>query len=175
MSPEIESINDLVQRLLSGLVVNSKDIELVVKGSDKSALVDVRCNAADCQKVIGKQGSHFKAIGLIAELAADHLDVVYKLRSLLPSVVGEASVYHRQPFVYNPNWPKAEIEKLLIDVLRMTTGQRAIIKHEQDQSYARMTVDIEADEGLLDELRTPINKLFNSIGIANGVAIIVDI
>lgn len=175
MSPEIKSINDLVNRLFAGLVAHDKDLELVIKGDDKSVLVDVRCNGEDCQKVIGKQGGHFRAISLIAERAADHLAVVYKMRCLLPSVKGKQEAAIRKPFVYDPNWPKKEIETLLIDTLRLTTGKRAIVKHEQDQSYARMTVDIDADDGLIDELRAPLNKLFHSIGIAHGVAIIVDI
>lgn len=59
------SLRDYVQAILAELVDHPEDIQLTELVGDKSIVFELRCNAGDVGKVIGKNG---KTIGAVRTL-----------------------------------------------------------------------------------------------------------
>ena len=69
--PDVEqNLVDLVQTIVEPLVEVPDELEITSSADEASILIEIRVNADDAGKVIGRQGRIIKAIRTLARAAA---------------------------------------------------------------------------------------------------------
>ncbi len=63
-------MKELLENIAKSLTNHPEDVEVTVKGTEQSVILELRVNEADMGKVIGKQGRIAKAIRSVMKAAA---------------------------------------------------------------------------------------------------------
>jgi len=171
-----EDVRALVVRMVSGLIVENRHLEVSVGGRN-CVNVEIRVSRSDTPRVIGKAGAHFKAIRSILLQIGMTQGKLIEVPQVLPAIHG--GVPEKLPkFHPNPNWPKGELTRLIKDVVEAATGRGAgVVLNATAEAY-KCEVMVKMGDAMPKEQRAEffqsLSTLFSAIGKTCGVILSFD-
>lgn len=120
MTPELKPTADFLQNVLSRIVHHPEDVQVIPTVFRGAVYWEIRANADDQPKLIGRGGTHIRALAfLVAEIGLASGEM-YKLKLSEPEH-GQRSpaVKPTTPTKYNP----VHASKLLLDVTELIFGK----------------------------------------------------
>ena len=171
---------DLLRELLGQLVMRPSDLRLESDTVTNTLTVSVSCHAEDAPRIIGKAGSHHKALLRIARAIGERERLRVYVEVSAPRMTHQ-QIERREHWGFepDPNWPRKGITRLLAQTCRMVFGDCMELESTDDegQNKTMFAVSVSAHEPLelVLAMVSDLNTLFNAIGKRNGRLLQIDV
>lgn len=166
---------DIVRRIIGEFTYHPSDIRTAVQEVGHSMTVKLQVNRADMPRVLGKQGTHFRALESLVAAIGAKAGLTLRFQLVEPAV-GMPDRY--DPFTAKEEWNSANAVQLLSEIADATfMGKTSIrvIDGEDYQSSIELTLTAVEKRAIIDAVAGAAKVLFKAIGRAQGRFLVVDI
>ena len=170
------TIESTIASLLHSVVQLPDELEVIREFEGESLTIwNLRCNAGDRGRIIGKNGDRFQSLRTIAQLIGQRSGHQCKIGELLPSNEPPAIRLPRR-FSPDPNWPAGEVTEMARIVASTIFGPTKIELIGIGQSAVIRMVP-ENPVPIIDrrQAQPALDNLFSAIGTTHGVDLSIDI
>lgn len=179
IAPDPAPIIDLLRRILEGIVAHKEDLVIEHRKTLTSSMtITIQAHLADTARLIGEGALTYRALSALARAIGAQRGLRINIPPIREPVTGEPERYK---FAANPDWPKAEIDKLLDDTCRAAFCHPEIIgiayDHDDENitSTAEVTVSRSEPAEVVAAMSASLSRVFDAIGRNHGRLFVVDV
>ena len=162
-------IISILESLVKAMVEKPEAVKIASFNVGQKIVASVRCAPCDAGKVIGSNGVNINALNLIGQAIADTYQRKIHLTVDVPA--GSGATFRR--FAANPDYDATAEARLLCDIGRMIYNDGVTVDIVEDLNIIALVMT--HDGYGYDELASALNTIFNAIGKAKGINLLVEI
>lgn len=167
----VEVISEIVR------LICKRPRELVITREDTPGTVElaIEANPADTRRLVGREGRTLAALRLLLDRMSEKPCGLAEKRITIANPINSngKDPHPIEPFVVQPNWPRAKVEGLVGDVLELIYGVPVRVLTVQNQPYAVKLygipqMDLAGREGF-GQVDRALETVFTPIGTNVGM------